>query len=659
MIRYCNVALKVPMKNSTFTYSFDSDEEILYRRVIVPFGNRKKELVGFVLSVDDSIGECGYEIKAIKRVLDDESVISKEQVVLAGRMAFLYKCSVGEALSLMVPNARREVESSPLFMPSSFKRIENLSPDQERALSEIREKRKDGKRVFYIYGVTGSGKSEVYMRLAEEEIEKGRQVLFLVPEITLSEQVSSEVYERFDKKVAIMHSSLTPSQRLKAHRAIRNGDVKFVIGARSAVFAPFENLGLIILDEEHEQSYKSGNSPRYHARQIAQMRSEYNDALLVMGSATPSFESFEAMRKGRIEEIRMRNRIGDGAFPIVKVVNILSSRTLISDALKTQMEREFKEGKGVILFLNRRGYSESLHCNTCGETFQCPNCSVSLTYHKRRHRLECHICGYSEKLPEVCPNCSSHDIKSVGFGTEQIEDEVRRLFPFKKVCRLDSDASGRDRKYIAKVLSDFKEGRIDILLGTQMIAKGLNFPLVSLVGVVNADISLHVPSFRANERTYELLKQVAGRVGRYRPDGKVIVQTSEVANRAIRAIELNEDEEFYYEELDARRALNFPPYSRLVDYTLRSKVEEKARTGAFELERVLRALTSKLEGVEVYPATSCLVERKNTYYRYHVLISSKEKAFSRLLVLLDEVEALYKVPSGAYLEIDVDPVDIS
>ena len=247
-------------------------------------------------------------------------------------------------------------------------------------------------------------------------------------------------------------------------------------------------------------------------------------------------------------------------------------------------EREFKEGKGVILFLNRRGYSESLHCNTCGETFQCPNCSVSLTYHKRRHRLECHICGYSEKLPEVCPNCSSHDIKSVGFGTEQIEDEVRRLFPFKKVCRLDSDASGGDRKYIAKVLSDFKEGKIDILLGTQMIAKGLNFPLVSLVGVVNADISLHVPSFRANERTYELLKQVAGRVGRYRPDGKVIVQTSEVANRAIRAIELNEDEEFYYEELDARRALNFPPYSRLVDYTLRSKVEEKARTGAFELE---------------------------------------------------------------------------
>lgn len=656
MRRYFSVSLKLPLRNSTYTYYSDEEGPLVFRRVKVNFNHRT--LTGFVVGeVEKPSGE--YEILPILRVLDKEEVINPEHIFLSSEMAFLYKCSEGEALSLMVPNAKIEKDSSLFDAPSSFRRIEQLSPDQERVLYEIGEKRKEGKRIFYIYGVTGCGKSEVYLRLAEREIEKGNQVLYLVPEITLSEQLSAEVYERFDKKVSILHSALTASQRLKAHNAIKDGSVSLVIGARSAVFAPFRSLGLIIIDEEHETSYKSGSTPRYHARQIAQMRLSYNkNAYLVMGSATPSFESFEKMREGRIVALRMRNRIGEGAFPSVRVVNILSSRNLISEPLKIQMEKEFREKKGVILFLNRRGYSKSLVCNTCGEVFLCPNCSVSLTYHRKDRRLECHMCGYSEPVPSSCPNCSSRDIMTIGYGTERIEDEIRKLFPFRTIRRLDSDSAKGKREYIASALSDFREGKVDILLGTQMIAKGLNFPLVSLVGIINADTSLSLPDFRANERTYSLLLQVAGRVGRYRPDGKVIIQTSFVSNRAIRAVELNESEEFYYKELDERRKLSYPPYSRLINFTLRSKDEERAERTAISQEEVLRQMAGKIAGVEIFPATSSLVEKLNGSYRYHVLVSAKESAFFRLLKAVDSVIAVFRLPYNVYLEIDTDPVDL-
>lgn len=657
-MRYALVSLNVPIRTSTFTYSYDEsiDPDILFRRVVVPFGSRT--MTGFVLETSDVRPEGDFEIKAIKNVVDKEMVITGDLVELGKSMSHLYKASLGQCLSLMVPNARREVENSPFYEQSPFSPIETLTEDQDRVIRDFWSSYEKGKRIFYLHGVTGSGKSEVYLRIAEKVISSGGQVLYLVPEITLTEQMSAEVYLRFSKRVSILHSSLTPSQRLKSAAMIRKGEVDLVIGARSACFAPFKNLGLIILDEEHENSYKSGSTPRYHARQVAQMRSRISSCPLIMGSATPSFEAFEMMREGRIETLRMGSRIGEGAFPSVRIVSLLGQSGNISPILAGQMDEELAKGNGVILFLNRRGYAHGIMCNSCGEAVKCPNCSISLTYHKSKRRLVCHTCGYSEKLPDSCPSCHSHDLIVCGGGTEMIEEELNALFPFKKIVRLDSDSAEGDKNFIRKTLNDFKNGEIDILIGTQMIAKGLNFPKATLVGVVNADATIFLPDFRADERTFQLLEQVAGRVGRYRADGKVVIQTTQVANPAIRAVENGRIEDFYFFELSERRKVGFPPYSRLVNFTIRSKNEEKASFAIDGLYSSISAVLGKRDGIEVFPPSSCLIERKNTYYRYHVLVRSSEKAFSLLLNLLDTFLSSYKAPSSTYLEIDTDPIDM-
>lgn len=658
-MKYALVSLNLPLRTSSYTYSYDEEKfpDILFRRVSVSFGRRR--MTGFVIKILDEKPDADFEIKGIDKVIDKDRVIDEELVDLAEKMSFLYKCSQGQALSLMVPNAKKEVEFSPFSTQTSFRRIEELSGDQRRVLDEYHDQRSKGRSMFYLFGVTGSGKSEVYLRLAEETIAAGRQVLYLVPEITLTEQLSKEVYERFSRRVAFIHSAMTPSQRLKAANGIRNGEIDLVIGARSASFAPFRSLGLIILDEEHESTYKSGNTPRYHARQIAQLRSEYNRCPLVMGSATPSFEAYHSMLTGRLYPLRMFGRIGKGAFPEIRVVDMLKEKGTVSPVLLKEMELELSKGNGVILFLNRRGYSHSIFCRTCGEPLRCPNCSVSLAYHKKRGRLVCHTCGYSEPVPSVCPSCRSRDLVAKGTGTELVEEEVRRLFPYRTVRRLDSDAAESSKSYTADTIRDFEEGRIDILLGTQMIAKGLNFPKVTLVGIINADGSLFSPDFRANERTFALLEQVAGRAGRFRPDGKVIIQTTQIANPAILAVENRGQEEFYGTELALRRNIGFPPYGRLVNLTLRGKKEDDVRTGTEDMARYLSELLASTDGVDVYDANACMVERRSTYYRYHVMIRADERSFAELLKRLDVFVAEYKVGHGLYLEIDVDPVDIS
>ena len=657
-VRYALVSLNVPIRTSSFTYSYDETAfpDIIYRRVCVPFGARR--MTGFVLETSDVRPEGDFEIKGIIRVIDKEMVITSDLVELGRGMSHLYKASLGQCLSLMVPNARREVENSPFYEQTPFSPIERLTPEQDGVISRFWAAYGEGRRLFYLYGVTGSGKSEVYLRIAQEVIRRGGQVLYLVPEITLTEQMSADVYLRFSKRVSILHSALTASQRLKAAAMIRKGEVDLVIGARSACFAPFRNLGLIILDEEHENSYKSGSTPRYHARQVAQMRSRISSCPLIMGSATPSFEAFEMMREGRIETLRMNSRIGRGAFPSVRIVSILGQKGNISPILAKEMSSELDKGNGVILFLNRRGYAHGIVCNSCGEAVKCPNCSISLTYHKSKRRLVCHTCGYSESLVESCPSCHSHDLVVSGGGTEMIEEELRMLFPFKRIVRLDSDSADGNKKFVAETLASFKNGETDILLGTQMIAKGLNFPKATLVGVVNADATIFLPDFRADERTFQLLEQVAGRVGRYRADGKVIIQTSQVSNPAIRAVENRLGDEFYYSELAERRKVGFPPYCRLVNLTIRSKNGEKACLATDDLHRCALSVFNGLDGIEVFPPSSCLIERKNTYYRYHVLVRSSERAFPVLLNRLDVLLASYKVPSSTYLEIDTDPVDM-
>lgn len=658
MLGYALVSLNVPLRKSTYTYSYKKElGDVLYKRVSVSFGTRS--MTGFVVALVEDPGVVDYEIKEIIKVQDKERVVNEELVFLASRMSFLYKCSSGQALSLMVPNAKREVDYSPFSNESSFSRIDKLTAEQEKVIGIYHESLEKGRRQFYLYGITGSGKSEVYLRLAEERIRQGYQVLYLVPEITLTEQISKSVYERFNRRVAFLHSSLTPSQRFKNANAIRNGEVDLVIGARSAVFAPFRNLGLIILDEEHENTYKSGNTPRYHARQIAQLRSEYNRCPLIMGSATPSLEAYHLMQTGRLVVLRMYSRIGEGAFPHVRIVNMAQEQGSISRILRKEMEEELGKGNGIILFLNRRGYSPAIVCNTCKESLKCPNCSVNLTYHKGRRKLICHTCGYTSPLPSVCPSCQSRDLSSRGSGTEMIEDEVRNLFPFAKVLRLDSDAAESDKAYISNAISSFEKGEVDILLGTQMIAKGLNFPKVTLVGIINADSSLFSPDFRANERTFALLEQVSGRAGRFRKDGKVVVQTTQIVNPAILALESQEQERFYAEELECRREIGFPPFGRLVNFTVRGHDEEKVVREAEEISSYLSSLFSFLPDTEVYDANPCMVEKKSTYFRYHVMVRTSDEEFLKLLKALDYFMDNYRLSYSLYLEIDVDPLDIS
>ncbi len=653
---YASVLVPTPL-SIDFTYSIPDDMLPSVKvgvRVSVPFGSRS--LIGFVIGLKEQY-EGKFEIKSIKRVVDKEIVFTPELVELAYQMEKIYLCSAGQALQMMVPSGKRETESS-LFEAEeiSGNAVLSLSEDQQKAL-EILDKAEEG--MFYLYGVTGSGKSEVYLRTAERVIAKGKQVIYLVPEITLTHQITSSVLARFDNKVAILHSALTPSQRLKYWNQIISGEVKLIIGARSAIFAPCSDLGLIILDEEHESSYKSGNTPRYHARQIAQLRATRNKIPFIMGSATPSLEAWYMMKKGVVQQINMLHRVGQGAFPKVQIVNLLGEGRSISRVLEKEIIASLARRRTVILFLNRRGYNYAYSCSSCGEVVTCPNCSVPLTYHKKDNRLVCHYCGYSTPLLDSCPTCHSTSLSVSGFGTEKVEEEVKKLFPSARIARLDTDVASEQKDKVYQILDDFKAGRIDILLGTQMVAKGLNFPLVDLVGVVNADSTLNVPDFRSQERTFALLEQVAGRAGRYAPDGKVIIQTCQVNNPAIVKASEHNLYDFYEQELKIRKDLMFPPFSRLVNLTFRCKNEELAIKYATEMGNLLEAqIEQKKLGSEisVIGTSACLIEKKAGSYRYHVLLSGTN---SRLLLRLVSIAVENtKLPSSVHLEIDVDPVSL-
>ncbi len=649
-MRYAEVLIAIPYSGS---WSYIVPEKIESdakpgMRAIIPFGKRK--MTGYIISITEE-RPSGFNLKEIERLIDKEPLFSQEHVKIAEWMEHMYLTPAGICLDAMIPSGRRESEMNPFFEPSSFKAIDNLTRGQHEALETIRAGKSS---LYYLFGVTGSGKSEVYLRRAEDIIAEGGQVLYMVPEITLSEQLSDEVYQRFGGRVAIIHSNLTPSQRLKAWRSASEGEVDLVIGARSSVFTPFRNLRLIILDEEHETSYKAGNAPRYHARQVAQYRASLLHAEFIMGSATPSLEAWKMMKERQIYRIDLSERAGNGAYPEIRVVNSLGSKRNITPELEKEIRRTLAGKKGVILFLNRRGYTYGFSCSSCGHVITCPNCSVSMTYHKKRNQLICHTCGYTAERVLRCPECGSYDLSPRGFGTENIEEEAASLFPSAVIARLDADTADKDT--IHRVLHDFRDGKIDILLGTQMIAKGLNFPLVSLVGILNADSSLSLPDFRASERTFDLLHQVAGRAGRYRNDGLVIIQTSQPFAPAVSAAADNDLERFYREEMKLRKDTLFPPYSRLVNLTVRGRNEEKTIGIAEKIEETALAIAGDNEDLEVFSASPCPIEKKAQYYRYHVLLRSSR--IGQLLWFAKEVVKRVEIPSSMYLEIDTDPISL-
>ncbi len=651
MIRYAQVVVPVPLK-SEFTYSFDSDSMSVEpgMRVMVPFG--KRSLQAYVIEVMDTVPPTDFEIKGIKRVIDKEPIFDKRDYKLALWMEKFYFSSRGEVLDTMIPGGRRDTAFAGLDAEEALPRPDvTLSEEQEKAVKTVME---TDNSMYYLFGVTGSGKTEVFLRCAERVMAEGGQVIYLVPEITLTHQLALQVLKRFQNNVAILHSGLTDSQRIAQWRRIKRSEVGLVIGARSAVFAPFSNLKMIIIDEEHENSYKSGNAPRYHARQVAQKRISDCHGKLLMGSATPSIEAWQMMKDpSKMVRIDLTHRVGGGSMPRIEVADMTKESGIFSQLLQERMLRTLAMGKQVILFLNRRGFSYYFHCRSCGYELKCPNCDVALTYHKRHSVLQCHYCGYTQKPITVCPECGSMDVMYSGFGTEQVEQEISRLFPLYRVARLDTDTVSKDRSNIQKTLDEFRAGNIQILLGTQMVAKGLNFPNVQLVGIIMADSGLLIPDFRAEERTFDLLVQVSGRSGRADSNGEVIVQTRMKDNPAISFATRGDVEGFFNQELEIRKDTKFPPFSRMVNIVVRSSNVNVARSFADDLAK---RLTENARKTLVYGATECPIEKIRTYYRFQILLRSSNPA--DMLRLLNSVMGQVKIPYNVAVDIDMDPMDL-
>lgn len=651
---YATVLLDRPLKQG-FLYAIADDQTVeVGMRVRVPFSHT--ELTGYVVEVQEQ-ADPTLKILPIKRVIDKEPVFGQNEIDLAQWMSRFYLCSAGEAISLMIPGGKRDSGMPPLDVEEDplTDRVETLTTEQKAAVERINS---HDAPMYYLYGVTGSGKSEVFLRAAEAVIAQGRQVIYLVPEITLTHQLARLVTRRFHDRVAILHSALTESQRMTQWRRIKSGEVDLVIGARSAVFAPADKLGMIIIDEEHENSYKADQTPRYHARQVAQWRCHHQKATLVMGSATPSLEAWKLARDGKMPLLILPRRVAGGTLPRIQVVDMKGKEGVLSDELKDQMRQVLGEGKQVVLFLNRRGFSYYFHCRSCGYEMRCPHCSVSLTYHKDKNEMVCHYCGYHTRPIHVCPECHSLDVGYSGFGTEMVEDAVKAQFPMASISRLDADTVV-DKKTMGPVLEAFRQGQTDILLGTQMVAKGLNFPGVELVGIVLADSGMNIPDFRSQERTFSLLTQVSGRAGRYNDKGRVVIQTYHPDNAAIIAAQKGDLEGFYRMELENREMTGFPPYSRLVNLVVRGHREATVIHACDELAQVIESLIPTIPSkgsLQLMCNGECPIEKKREYFRYHLLLESQDP--SAVQVLAARALSQYKPPRGIYIEVDIDPLQM-
>jgi len=637
--RLLNVAFNLPIDRLFTYYAPEALDVPIGARVIAPFGRRS--IAGFVVGFPDKVPDGVREVKEISRVTNSEPLFTADYLPLAEWVRRMYFASLGESLAAMIPGGRKEtaVPGMSLGEEAPAQTKLQLSDEQQQALDSIVNVEGG---IFYLFGVTGSGKTEVFLQAAERVIAEGKSAIYLVPEIALTHQLLDSVVHRFAGSVAVLHSRLTPSQRLTEWQRIRRGEARLVVGARSAVFAPVPHLGLIVVDEEHDGSYKSGASPRYHARQVAMKRIADENARLLLGSATPSVEAWHLMESDRLRRLNLTRRLSGGAMPTVEVIDLAREPGPLSRPLLDALRETRAEGRQSILFLNRRGFAHFFHCRSCGYEMTCKHCSVGLTYHKERDLMVCHYCGYRTKPVSECPDCGSLDVGYSGFGTERDWS----------IERLDSDAV-RKKGVLQETIEQFKAGTIDVLLGTQMVAKGLNFPGVKLVGIILADTGLHLPDFRAAERTFSLIVQVAGRAGRFHPDGRVLVQTYQPQNPAIRFAVAHDLPAFYANELSARQDLSFPPYSRLIRIVIRGQSAVRVRETA---ARIGSACNREGIGDEILGPAECPLATVNRNARHQVIIrtASFGVTHERLAALLPTVD----VPSGVFLEMDVDPVSL-
>lgn len=629
------------------------------RRIVVPFG--PKERIGYVIQGLTRSRIQG--VKMIKEVVDEEPLISTNLLELAKWISKYYVCSLGQALDAILPHnfqpvrlrekvKKTKVKVFPAFIPS---------PQQRRILKPIQNNIKEKNfTVFLVHGVTDSGKTEVYLQAIAQAQEVGRQSIFLVPEISLTPQFLSIFEQRFgSSRIGLWHSRLSQGDRYRTWQSAYQGKIDIMIGARSAIFAPFPNLGLIIVDEEHDTSYKQEKRPLYHTRELAGKRAELERATLVLGSATPSLEAFYRALTGvkPYKLLTLPERIYKRSLPSVDVVDMreeIKKRNMqgvLSQKLSEAITERLKKGEQVILFLNRRGYSTFILCRECGFVLKCPNCNVSLVYHFDEQKVKCHYCNHRDEAPRFCPRCGSKKIRHFGTGTEKVEQVVMRMFPRAKVMRMDIDTM--HYRYAAeKIFNAFRQRKVDILVGTQLVAKGWDFPEVTLVGIISADTALNLPDFRSAERTFSLITQVAGRSGRGTKGGEVIVQTYNPDHYSIRLALKHDYHSFYEREMEFRKELNYPPVTNLVLILVRGKDEKKVITTS---EKIGSLLKREINRATILGPAPAVLDKIAGKYRWQIIIKTTDmkdigEFFQRHSLGFEE--------KGIEISVDVDPLNM-
>lgn len=657
---YAQIAIPLPI-DRIFTYSLPEEirEEIeVGKRVSVPFSGR--QLTGYVVGLTEK--KSPRQVKNIESILDSFPIFDEEMLQLTRWIADYYGCSWGESLKAASPpvmkRVRREikkVKSVPIERTSFLL----PTPEQQEALNLIEKCPKGQPEVILLHGVTGSGKTEIYLQAIARVIERRRQAIVLLPEISLTPQTVERFHARFGGRISLWHSRLSAGERYREWVRIREGETDIVIGARSAIFSPVRNLGLIVIDEEHETSYKQTETPKYHAREVALERARISGAAVILGTATPSLESYFQARRGKYRLAPLTCRVDDKVMPEVEIVDmrkelvIRGNRSIFSRFLQQSIRERLEKGEQIILFLNRRGFSPFVLCRECGEVVRCKHCHVSFTYHFKTDRLHCHYCNYQEDKPKLCPKCQSRRIGYLGVGTQKVENEVAKLFPQASLGRMDSDTMTRKGSH-ARMLNSFQKQGVNVLIGTQMIAKGLDFPRVTLVGVISADTALNLADFRASERTFQLLTQVAGRTGRGDIGGKVIIQTYNPEHYSIQAARLHDYDSFYQQEIKFRRELGYPPFKHLINITLQSPNQNRLVRAAQKLGKILEA--RREEGIEVLGPAPAPLPRLKSRWRWQIILKGNKVHQMRDMVKESLTQLKESTSGRVKILLDIDPM---
>jgi len=637
-----------------YLHPFGQTIEALVPKALSRTKPKKKRYLQIVAGDHDMGSVRGPKQRELLLLLCDRQVIGMEELKDYAPATIRSLCDL--TMATIIEKEANEKPDAGEFLPSA---PPGLMPAQSEAVRRINES-VAGKTfgVFLLHGVTGSGKTEVYLHAISGLANTGKGAIVLVPEIALTPQLLARFKGRFGDRVAVLHSGLTDRERADEYRRIQAGQVNVAIGARSAVFAPFENIGLIIVDEEHENSYKQDEGLRYSARDVAIMRAKLLNAVAVLGSATPSLESYYNARSGKYQYLHLADRVDHRPMPEVAVIDVktLPKSSLYSPLLIEHITQRLARNEQSLLLLNRRGFSSVLICGDCGVAVKCPSCSVSLTFHKTERKLKCHYCGFITRPPDKCPACSGLAMKLLGSGTQKIEEELKALFPAARILRMDSD-SVKGRQAYETLLGKVDRREVDILLGTQMIAKGHDFPAVTLVGVVDADVGLNLPDFRAAEKTFQLVTQAAGRAGRGALGGEVIIQTMNPNHYSVRHSMTHDYEGFYNEEIAYRTQLGYPPVGRIIKLEIKSAQESLAGEAAKTAQNRIRSLMRGKNTVLLGPAPAP-ISRVRGQYRFHLLLLSQQRDKIRSLAIEGRNAVEEKYGRKCKVIVDVDPVNL-